>query len=102
MYPQQQQLHRTPNGSTLHAAAYTTVARGRQAAVSRVWPLLCVGQVCWQRNIHSRSLEDIQRLAAVWQDPPVGYNHVDLSHLLPSTANTEEGELPRGFELKSG
>lgn len=39
-------------------------------------------QACFQRNVHSRTLEDIQSMAAQWEQPPLAYPQLDFAPLL--------------------
>ncbi|XP_059484707.1 YLP motif-containing protein 1-like isoform X2 [Neocloeon triangulifer] len=45
--------------------------------------------VCASRNEHGRSLEDIQKIIAGWEDTPASYNRLDTSGLFQQTANNE-------------
>ncbi|KAK9790115.1 hypothetical protein WJX73_000750 [Symbiochloris irregularis] len=54
-------------------------------------PVLSDPQACFERNIHSRTLEDIQSMAQVWEQPPLAYPQVDFAPLLqPSSSEAKE------------
>lgn len=51
-------------------------------------------QECHQRNIHNRSLADIEQAAAQWQDTPTMYPLLDVACLLGT--NKKKGKQVKG------
>lgn len=55
--------------------------------------ILRIGQVCYARNVHARSREDIAEMAAAWEDCPPLYTLLDVSRLMATSDVTVEVRL---------
>ena len=51
--------------------------------------LMAEASVCAKRNIHSRSLKEIERIISRWQDAPAHIKRLDVRSLLQDDAITD-------------
>ena len=52
---------------------------GQLQPEARLWQTV---QVCFERNVHARTLEDITAMAAEWEPTPLAFPQIDMARLL--------------------